>query len=120
MKKRISSYLLATAACLILILTVPVFAPVVRAIGNWVASGNDIFYTGGNVGIGLTDPGYLLEGNNGTSGGFAIDQGILGGDATLEFLTEDVNGDQTTRLMIRGANDYADLEMYGGSIWIRG
>lgn len=53
--------------------------------------------------------------NAGLSGkDVAITQGLKGGANTLELTTADSRNIQATRMLIRGATDYADMEFYSG------
>lgn len=44
----------------------------------------------------------------------SITQGLKGGTNTLEFTTADAGNIQSTRMLFRGATDYADTEFYSG------
>lgn len=44
-----------------------------------------------------------------------ITQNHVGGASTMEFTTMDGNGTQATRLLLRGNNEFADVEFYNGN-----
>ena len=70
----------------------------------------------GNVGIGTTDPTTPFALNarlGGTDVG--ITQGAYGGNNTMELTTEDGNGVQASRMVIRGGANEADIEFLRGA-----
>lgn len=53
--------------------------------------------------------------NAGVSGtDVGVTQGLLGGVNTMELTSADSKGFQSTRMLLRGATDYADTEFYSG------
>lgn len=68
----------------------------------------------GHVGIGTnaSDSLLALKGENGYDIG--ITQKQVGGEATMELTTADSEGTQATRLLLRGANNDANIEFYRG------
>lgn len=70
----------------------------------------------GGVGIGTNAPGTPFALNAGKGGNdVGLTQGEVGGAHTFEFTTSDADGDQATRLLLRGDNDDADVEFYTGA-----
>ena len=83
-------------------------------IGN--SNYSDIVLTGGNVGIGTASPKGLLSIDQGSGAQSGLTQGLLdGGVATLELWTQDTAGDATSRIVIRGNTDDADIEFLRGA-----
>lgn len=83
---------------------------------GWQTNLTGIHYSGGKVGVGTATPETLLNITNGVGGSFGLTQELLGGPSTLELTTADAQNRQTTRALIRGSNDYANLELYSGPL----
>ena len=68
-----------------------------------------------NVGLGTRSPATPLSilGHGGQHQ-VGMTQNQVGGDATMELTTADASGSQATRLLLRGASDSADIELYRG------
>lgn len=82
----------------------------------WQVSGNDMFHTGGHIGIGV-QPGsspFALRGNGGTKT-VGITQNHVGGVGTMELTTEDTAGLQASKIVLRGGQDDSDIEFYRGA-----
>lgn len=98
----------------------------VSATGNLSAEGN-VSTTGGMSAEGnVSVAGSVLIGGANAQTPFAlraatgtsdvgITQGLVGSGATMEFTTDDGNGQQATRLLLRGAGGGADIEFYRGT-----
>ncbi len=72
----------------------------------------------GNLGIGTTIidvPGINLKAGIATSAVGITQAHYDGGVATLEFTTEDGNGVQSTRMLMRGGSSNANVEFYRGN-----
>ena len=74
------------------------------------------FLAAQNVGIGTTTPETPLSIlGNGATQPVGITQNQVGGTATMELTTEDISGNQATRLLLRGAGNEVDIEFYSGA-----
>lgn len=69
-----------------------------------------------SIGVGTTSNStpFALKGNGGQHQ-VGITQNSVGGSATMELTTTDRSGAQTTRILLRGNSDNADIEFYRGT-----
>lgn len=107
---------------MVLALSIPVivtslFSAQVHAVGDWETAGNNIYYSGGNVGVGTANPNILLSLNKAT-GGFnaGLTQNQFGGTSSLEMVTADSGGNATPRIVVDGATNNANIAFYSGSV----
>ena len=70
--------------------------------------------TNGNVGIQETDPQTLLAINDGMGNAVGITQNQRADSSAMELTTADSLGNQATRVLLRGAENNADIEFYRG------